>query len=704
MKSRLLVGAFLFSSLVFAQDITFVNSDATRYINDKIFCNGNVIIVYCEKVISADEISYDKRTGFVCANGNVSIIDEKQNAYFFDSLSINKDFSSGRGTNVKIIMNDQSRLAADKCTLKNGKYLLENVIYTPCYNCENFGELTWQVKALHVTFDPDDEVNYQDADLELFGFPVLYIPYLSRVSPKVKMKSGFLVPKFSTSSRYGFSILPQYLWAISPSQELILKPIITTKIGHVGWIYYGLRFPGGEFNADTSITGIQSANKADNIDLKKIRSSGYRGHLFSKLQYNINEIWRCGFDIKLTSDRYYLSRFPFFENRNEILESSANLEGFDGRNYTSLKTSVFQNAEKNEYLPRVLPTIEHNYFLNCFSGTLGLNAIFMNLDFNNNRSAQKVILNPFWRKTILLPGGQLLNFCGIISFRGQKISERKKTNYDSFSDFTPQAKLIWKWPFFIYNNDISSIFTPMFGVITAGRRKKLDIFEDSFHEITDLNFLGENRSLSHYNIESGDRVCYGFRLSGYKESNILYQFTVGRSTELTKLPDRPEESGLKYKNSNIVTSLDVYLSNAWTITTKGSYSSHLNQWTKFETGLNFFQEDISGDIMFFKGKQCIHNSFNAYSFVTQKYKGASLNVAYQATRTTKLKFRIVIGNNDNAKHNNDDYKLITHNWDIEYINECISVTFTIERINRRTGDLKPDTRLSLIVHMKSLGF
>ncbi|MDR0968222.1 MAG: hypothetical protein LBL99_01130, partial [Holosporaceae bacterium] len=376
MKKRVAI-ALLFSAVfspAFCDDITFINSDNTKYAKDNIFCNGNVIVLYSGKIISADKMTYDKKKEIVYADGNVIVKDEKQNVYFFDSMFVNKDFTYGEGKNIKIIAPDKSRLAAAKCWIKNGKYRLQNAVYTPCYECSEAGNVSWTVKAQNVEFDPESSSEYENAQFEFFGTPIFYTPYLSCLSPNIKRKSGFLVPKFTMASRSGFSVLPKYLWSISESQELIFKPIVTSKIGSVAWAYYGLRFPNGEFNIDASITGVESVKREvgesdyANKKLRKIEQSGYRGHLFSKLRYDIDETWRCGFDINLASDWYYLKRFPFFEGIDRPLESNIKLEGFDGRNYTSVKTAMFQ-SEYSEFLPKVLPVIERNYSTDLFFGT-----------------------------------------------------------------------------------------------------------------------------------------------------------------------------------------------------------------------------------------------------------------------------------------------------------------------------------------------
>ena len=76
--------------------------------------------------------------------------------------------------------------------------------------------------------------------------------------------------KFSISSKRGFNFLPQYFINISEQQELILKPIITQRIGSVGWLYYGSRFENGEFNIDTtSIKWTKSVKDAGQNSLNK---------------------------------------------------------------------------------------------------------------------------------------------------------------------------------------------------------------------------------------------------------------------------------------------------------------------------------------------------------------------------------------------------------------------------------------------------
>lgn len=685
-------------------NIYFINSDETNYVGDEVICKGNVIIMYEGRIISAEEVTYNQKSENVTAKGKVILKDEEQNVYFFDSLVVHKNFESGEGKNIKVIMQDKSRLAAKKCILKNGNFELENAIYTPCYECLAFDELTWQAKASHVYLDLEDTIDYENLTLEMLGNSVFYLPYLSVPSPKVKRKTGFLAPKFSISSKRGFSFLPQYFINISEHQELILKPIITQRIGSVGWIYYGSRFENGEFNIDASITGTKSVkeagqDKVNKEETEKILKSGYRGHIFSNFRYEIDEIWRCSASVNLASDRYYLKRFPFLQNNDRGLESNALLEGFDGRNYTLVKASTFQTNMAGDEAPRALPVAERNFSTDLFNGTLNIDAMLMNLLFNHGREARKAASNVSWNKEFIAPYGNLFELKILATLKALKVSEKTKSKYDSFFEATPQISLAWKWPLLLSSDLADAVFTPIVGIISAGNKKHHDIFEEQFSEINDINFLEGGKSLSQYNIDYGNRVCYGAKVSAYKKDggNLAY-FTIGRTTDITDIANKPEATGMKYKNSNLVTALDLFFTDELMFTSSGNYSTRTKEWLRFRYGIRATYEYFDTDFMIFKGRQCSYNPFFVQEQELGKeeeYKGSMFDIGLKPMKNLRLKGGLVFGSDKN--------KLIKHSVGMEYQNECTSVDMTVEQTKYRTGDLKPETAFWFIITLKNFG-
>ena len=716
-------------SYVFASEqkvertISVVNADETKFTKDEIQCSGNVMVVYFDNVISASKLTYSKSEKSISAEGNVILKDKRGNTYFCDSAKLTQNFESGEMKNLKIILSDQSRLASDSCKIRNQKLELENVIYSPCYECNQSGELTWQLKATSVIFDPNDDIVYRDVRLEAFGVPVIYTPYLSQTSITVKRKSGFLPPKFSSSSTSGFSLHPKYVFCLSPSQEFILKPIITSKIGSVFWGSYKQRLQNGEFSIDASITGTKSVKKYSTKDekekkvIEKIKHSGYRGHIFSKLTYDINEIWRLKSDINLASDMYYLKRFPFFKSIHDkfdkTLESNVKLEGFDGRNYTSIKSAMFQ-SEYTDYIPKILPVIERNYSRRFLDGTLNVNSIVMNVIFHHqkrtidpdektSRLAQKFLSNISWERRLMLAHGNIIDINGLLSFKGQGKFRAKDENFSSHIKISPQINVNWKWPLLTFYESLRVIITPMVGFILSDRKKYADPLDDPFREVNDINLFEGSRSVSSYNIDVGSRMCYGFKIAAYKKDGKDFgRFTIGRSREFTSpSKEHSEVSGLKYKNSDIISAGELFLTDELKLSASGSYCTKKGRWTRFMSGLKFTKDKYSLEGMVFNGKQSSFDPFGiddglvAPSTEVQKYKGIMIDAGYQMNKKIKFDGGIILGDKN--------CRTIKHHIGFSYTNECTTLKASLERTSYRGGDLKPETSFKILVHLKNIG-
>ena len=695
-----------------AEEVYFISSNETTYVNEDVVCVGDVIVMYCGKILSADKISYNRKNDLISAEGNVIIKDEKQNVYFMDSVSVERNFENGEGKNIKIIMSDKSRFAAAKVVIKNKKFELTNVVYTPCYECTASDACTWKIRSRNVVFDPNESVRYSDSRFDVLGKNILYLPYLSHPSPKIARKTGFLAPTVFLSQKNGFCVMPKYLFAISEHQELILKPVITTRVGPIGWVYYGSRFKNGEFSVDASITGIQSATTR-NTDpesqrlVEDIRRSGYRGHIFSKLRYEIDDTWRCGFDVNLSTDRSYLRRFSFFGAPKRILESKIFLEGFDDRNYTSVKATMFQGLDFEE-LPKVLPIIERNYSTHLFGGTFDIDTMFLKFNFRGEKdvkSTQKLSSNISWKKSFMLPYGSIFNFKGLLSLRVANVEAVKASNHKSRAYAVPQISASWEWPFLFTNDACSTIITPIIGLIYASNKKYFDGLEELSCEINDINIIEGSRAISPHDIDYGNRVCYALRASSYINGKNVSQFIIGRSTEL--LPaERKSKSGTgttssKLKHSNIATSLDVFLNKNVTFLAKGSYSRQEKKWLKFVSGLRFVYKKIDADILAFNGQ---HDYFDPFarcmyqaveSRARHPYKGYMVDIGWQTTKKIKLKAGVVFDN----VHN----KIVKHNVGMIFKNECVDLELSLEKTNYQQGDLKPDTVIKLTAQLKNLG-
>ena len=169
---------------------------------------GNVELSRGGRVILADEISFNKTTGVVVANNNVILLEENGDVVFANSVELADDFKHGFIKNIKVKMQDGSRLAANSAELFKGESkVMKQAVFSPCLPCENEPEsaLIWQIKADEIIHnEKNKDIDYQNATLEFFDIPVFFTPYFTHPDPTVKRRSGLLPPTLSYSESKGF--------------------------------------------------------------------------------------------------------------------------------------------------------------------------------------------------------------------------------------------------------------------------------------------------------------------------------------------------------------------------------------------------------------------------------------------------------------------------------------------------------------------
>ncbi len=90
----------------------------------------------------------------------------------------------------------------------------------------------WCISAARVVHDQSQAtITYQDATFEVFGVPILYLPYFQHPDPSVKRRSGFLIPEYGVSNNLGHTVEVPYYFAIAPNMDFLFHPLYSTKQG-----------------------------------------------------------------------------------------------------------------------------------------------------------------------------------------------------------------------------------------------------------------------------------------------------------------------------------------------------------------------------------------------------------------------------------------------------------------------------------------
>jgi len=488
---------------------------------------GDVNIIRDGLTLNADKVIYNQKDDIVTAVGNVRMIDSENNVLFSDYVVLSNQMSQGEMENIKVIMKDESRIAARRIrTMSNKNKIMNNAVYSPCDVCTANPNPLWQLKARKIKHDAESQnVYYKDAVLEIKGFPVFYTPFLSHPDPQVKRRSGFLIPGFGSSSYLDGYLQPKYFWNISPHEDLTLSPIISAKRGLIADAGYRRYFERGYLNTQGSI--MRDDDKEET-----------RGNLYVKSRYELNDYWVSDLDLNYVSDSLYLKDLSLPKKEDAWLTSSAKLQGFDNRNYAAIEAYYYklisydlrvldvQEFRRRKYdKPYALPLITYENISE--PGTYG--AYFKNtFDFasvlrDQDASTQRLSMINSWNLPYTSPYGEKYRMVASVKSDAYYVDNYTNPENKKFTGETgrifPQLGLEWKMPFVRATDTSRHIVEPVVvGVVAPKAGNKINKIpnEDSLYaELDDTNVLDIDRYAGYDRNDTGSRISYGINWSSY---------------------------------------------------------------------------------------------------------------------------------------------------------------------------------------------
>src|SRR5262249_53078546 len=393
-----------------------------------ITARGHVEISRGNQVLHADTVSYNERAQTVTASGHVSLTDEHNNTVFADYAEITKDLKEATIESIRVLLSDNSRLAAASGKRTGGNINdFNHAVYSPCKLCAEDPTRAplWQIKAVNVTYnEAEHKVVYHDAWFELYGVPVLYTPYFEHSDGTVKRASGLLTPQFGISGKLGFHAQTPYFWVISPDKDLTIAPIFSTSELPVMLGTYRQRVEDGAFRITASGTAADEDEPSAGLS-----EGDFRGHIDATGRFDIDENWRWGFDVNRATDKTYERLFDF--SRDRTLTSHAFTEMFQARNYASFQGYSFYGTRAediNDEAPIVAPLMDYNYVGEpvALSGYFTFDGNAMVLSRISGRDVQRLSLNGGWRMPYTSPWGDVTT-----------ISATMRADLYKFNDFNP---------------------------------------------------------------------------------------------------------------------------------------------------------------------------------------------------------------------------------------------------------------------------
>jgi LPS-assembly protein len=556
----------------------YLNADELEYDsrNSRVIARGNVEIYYAENVLTADRVIYDQAANTLTAEGNARLKQADGAVIYGQHIVTTTDFAEAFVQSLSLVGKDDTRIVARRAIRRDGNVTeFQGGKFTPCRSDPGKPPL-WCIASERIIHDKQAQtITYQDAQFEVLGTPIFYLPWFQHADPSVKSKSGFLMPGFGSSERFGFYSEVPYHFALAPNYDFLFHPMYMAKQGILwqGDWRHKLRIGDVTGTYTVQMAGIeQNSSKDVNPDLRE----RWRGSIKTTGSFSIASWWRFGWDITGESDKAFRQFYRLDNILQQDRVNSAYVGGMSERNYLNLSFYHVGGLILNENLDvtspsafgqpitpvpsqantsRVLPVLDYRYiFANpILGGELKLNAnavsYWQDLNFidglGTGRFAESNV-NRFtasvgWRRTLTDPVGQ--TYTPFFSVRGDVISTKDTVDPvtrlviddQSVTRGVATAGLLYAYPWVMATQNASHTIEPVAQVIarqnSVDQRRLPDLDARSL-VFDDMN-LFEEKTSGYDRIDVGVRANYGLQYTFQAHSGGSMRVLAGQSHHLS---------------------------------------------------------------------------------------------------------------------------------------------------------------------------
>ncbi|MEM9028206.1 MAG: LPS-assembly protein LptD [Pseudomonadota bacterium] len=741
---------FLTSTLAIGADTNQpLNLEGDELIYDsagrKVTARGNVVISYNNRVLRADEVVYDQAAGTLTAIGNVQLKEPNGTVTRGERLTLTDDFRDGFVEALSVRTSDNTRITARRAIRRDGSVNeFEDGKFTPCRTDGSTPPL-WCIAASRVIHNQaNGTISYEDVQFEVFGTPILYVPYFQHADPSVKRKSGFLQPEYDSSSTRGFSVTIPYYFALSESYDFTFNPRYMTEQGIMWQGTWRQRLAVGGITGSYEIKFAAIDQDADDLPDDTDNASdlnGLRGTIETRGAFSLSSWWRFGWDVTVESDDTFRRFYKFDSILITDRVNSAYLIGQSERNYFSVLGYQFGGLQLNETSTsesRVHPVIDWNYIVGqpVLGGELSWNVNALSLSRSGeaidsgdlNSSHNRISADVTWRRKLMDSVG--ITYTPFANLRADAFivddvvnASTALSDSDTVVRGTASAGILAAYPWVARTANASHVIEPLGQVIfrTSSDDDEVDLpNEDARSVVFDTTNLFEIDKFSGYDrTEVGSRANVGIQYTFQLDSGGYGRLLAGQSFRIDGRnafadtgtvvtsdgetePGITQSNGLETDRSDYV--VGVYLSPSRVFSLTGQ--------ARFDEGdLSLERADI-----FTRASYGPAFASATYAYISEELANANelsstatdddrigsqqelvANVGLQLTTNWK----VAVG----MRYDIDRSFRLAESYSITYADECfvLSVSYTSTNLDEAESDIENDQTVMIRFDLKHLG-
>ncbi len=693
----------------------------------RVAADGNVEIYYGHYTLLADKIVYDRNSNTLMAEGNVRMKDPDGAVITSDQLTLTDDFRDGFVDALKLVTQDDTRIVAQSASREAGNVtVFRKGWFTPCKICEDKPDKapTWRIRAGKITHKRDQaNITFRDAAFEMFGVPVLWLPYFQTADPTVKRKSGFLMPSYSRSNELGSTVQLPYYFALSDHYDFTFAPMWTEKAGTLLLGKWRHRMASGAY--DVELAGV-----FDNVDdpLSPADGDDFRGSIVTRGRFALNPYYAWGWDVELESDETF-RRFYNLDSRLKTDKvSQLYLEGLHGRNYFSTRfyntqSLLFTDEEFSESV--VYPIIDYDYVVDTpiVGGELGFNSNAMVFSSADGTDSNRLILEARWRRQMIdgigqvfTPFGRLrgdlysLNDPGVLELRGTEDIGTTGPEDGTIWRGNAVGGLEYRYPFVTTTGAVTHTVEPIGQIIarpgSLGDQQAIPN-EDALSLVFDDTILFDIDKFSGYDrIETGTRANVGVRYTAHLASGTYARAVFGQSYQIAGQNEFDTDF---YQTSGLATETSDYVSGLYV---ESGYFSFTAQSRFNQDTFDIERTDLSSAVQYGPVQARVNYAKVPGDIPIEVAAGKHLDVAEEIAVDDDREEILVAGalaiTNQwwllgNLRYDIETQQIIDDGVGVRWQDDCFRIDVSYQRSFIEDQDIEPDERFLVNFAVKYLG-
>lgn len=668
--------------------------------------------------LAANQVSWDRKSGRVVAEGDVVVVNPEGDKLVGDRVELTDTLRDGTIDNLLAILESGGRIAAARGSRAGDRTELVNAVYSPCPVTTAGGcpkNPSWKITAARVTRDAaSGRIRFSGGRLNILGVAVPLLPIFSIGDGSQKGGvTGALVPDIRIDSNNGLELSLPYYWRVDRNLDLTITPhIYTHSAPAIEGRWRHLTSLGAyQFGAFLTYGDIPDP---DQFDLTPTDRNGVRGYFEGNGRFQLDPYWTVTGSLRAATDKTVARRYDI--TRDDRLRNFINAERISQDSYISIAGWAFQGlrgSDVQERIPIALPALDARFRFDdpMLGGKVEVQANSLAILRIEGQDTQRAFASARWDLRRVTSMGQEITLTAFGRADAYHTDESAETAVDIYRGRDGwQYRAIGalaadlRWPLVGPLLGGTQRLTPRVQLVLTPPTPNLKIPNEDARavDLEDSNLFALNRFPGYDRWEDGSRVTYGVEWA-LDRPKWAVQAVIGQSYRLTRDPSIfPDGTGLTDRFSDIVGRTRIRFGRFIDLThryrvDKDSFAIRRNELdltvgtnlTYAQIGYLRLNRDIAPTVEDLRDKEELRLA-GRWQF--QRYWSVFGSTVLDLT-----------GKDEDPLSLADGYEPVRHRLGITYEDDCLELGVAWKRDYERIGEFKKGSTFSINFALKGIG-